>query len=1362
MFSDAKYFVPGTLKSTYEKIKCADGKFLYAHWKGTVIITRDPSLPPSRENSIICKDSLLVEGITKSLISTPQLDDEYSFLMENGKCIISSPEDQEGKREIIFKLNKAKRTDNLYHLPFYAMSEVQGNDPSQVTHTAGSASVEKITMDLAHLIYNHAQPLVLTKLFPHLEGQELSFCEACALAALKNKPYSTKPSTKYNKENLRTYIPKKELAQELEANLGVNTDLRRNRKQDTNKPFTDIAADGFTSPAKSVRDMKYVYVLVDTVTKMCYSFLTENKSDFKKEYIEWAKHIYNKTGKFPAYIRVDKGGELTSGDMMEFFSECGTKPSVTNTKQSNQNAFAERLIGVLWSKTKVLLTQCGLPLTYWCYAFAHVSVVYNHTPHRALNFKRPIDVAGVIPVDSLLRPFGCESYYYKPIGNKGELTGHRAIFLGFDNVKKGYNFLDLSTKKVVSSRTAIFRWKNFPFLIANKGVPLPHDFLAWPKPSVIRRQEERGGVSDLPPNTITITRDSLNDNQTTEWDTFRDPPSTIFNKAIETTLNNDKIDNKKNNIINKIGNWFKLTVPKPKDNNHKSNTNINAPLSEIKKHGNTPLDLPTPFYLPSISKPNEDTNNKNNKEKYTNSDEKYEVERILEHKKIGRGYRYLVKWDGYKSPTWVPGRNMIECDEALNKYFSTIDVKKSLTDDFENTTALDNDTTTKQRVLSRFQPPPLRPLTRHYKNKLGKINESNEESNKNDEEDTKHTDNQNDNNEDNDEGETTTYQIPLTKDIVPDTIATGGIPPVPEVNFTGTKIDPPPDYSGHHMFTTETLDLNKILSYAFSTQHGADLFEAILAEEKTSFETAPPSQTTMLKGNKVKEFVEAEERELTGILKHGTWEVVIRPKNRTPITCRWCYDIKRNNKNEIILHKARLVVHGYKQVEGVDFNKTFSSTAQMRTFRTIVMLAEAFDLDLTQYDISNAFLNGELEEEIYMEYPPGYEGEPGTCLKLLKGLYGLKQAARIWNKVLTQVLRKAGLEICKTEPGVLYHPTKMCFVCLHVDDIIVATDDKKLKATIVQLLKENFLVKELGKLTQFVGIEVIRTKGSITLRQTAYAERVWDRLKSFVNRYKSKSQSKTPNPSEKLSKLDVPINPDDSTLEYPFPSVVGSLMYLVTATRPDLMQPVVQLARFMAGWGQTHINAANKALKFMNNTKSNGIIFTKPPNFDGKLRIMCFSDSDWAGCPDTRRSTIGYTIVVCGGPISWKSSLHKTLAHSSCEAEYIALSEIGREIIWLCNFFDEIGVKYHRPQIFCDSASAIKWSEDPIQHQRTKHVEIDYYYIRDIIAKEKVDLFKIDTESNLADIFTKNVDTKTFNRLRPYLMGWKRVELTSI
>ena len=190
MFGNIKFFVPGTLKSVYKTIKCADGKFLYSYWEGTVILVRDPEKPPSTKNIIVYKNSLLVEGITKSLISVPALDHDYSFTMENGKCMIMSPcdPDNSNQRHLIYKIQKAAHTDNLYHLPFYTLSEIQGNLEEQVCSNA--ATVTPITMDLAHTIMNHAHENVCKMIWPHLKNQKLSFCEACALAGLKNKSYS--------------------------------------------------------------------------------------------------------------------------------------------------------------------------------------------------------------------------------------------------------------------------------------------------------------------------------------------------------------------------------------------------------------------------------------------------------------------------------------------------------------------------------------------------------------------------------------------------------------------------------------------------------------------------------------------------------------------------------------------------------------------------------------------------------------------------------------------------------------------------------------------------------------------------------------------------------------------------------------------------------------------------------------------------------------------------------------------------------------------------------------------------------------------------------------------------------------------
>ena len=225
------------------------------------------------------------------------------------------------------------------------------------------------------------------------------------------------------------------------------------------------------------------------------------------------------------------------------------------------------------------------------------------------------------------------------------------------------------------------------------------------------------------------------------------------------------------------------------------------------------------------------------------------------------------------------------------------------------------------------------------------------------------------------------------------------------------------------------------------------------------------------------EYIKAEFREIAGIRKHGTYEEVFIPKDRKPITCRWVYDLKRDSEGTIILFKARLVVHGFKQMEGIDFQKTFSSTIQMRTFRMLVAISVQLGMKLTQYDISNAFLNGTLKEEVYMDFPPGYsKGKEGKCWKLLKGLYGMKQASRLWQETLYAALKELGLSVCKTESGVLHYRRPktgdLVLVACWVDDLIISTKNERLRKLIENKLEEHFISKTLGPLSLYVGVVV--------------------------------------------------------------------------------------------------------------------------------------------------------------------------------------------------------------------------------------------------------------------------------------------------
>ena len=520
----------------------------------------------------------------------------------------------------------------------------------------------------------------------------------------------------------------------------------------------------------------------------------------------------------------------------------------------------------------------------------------------------------------------------------------------------------------------------------------------------------------------------------------------------------------------------------------------------------------------------------------------------------------------------------------------------------------------------------------------------------------------------------------------------------------------------------------------------------------------PKSQKEAYGSRFEQEFKDAEVRELKALYKHGTFEHVLCPPNRTPITCRWVYDFKRDGAGKIIMFKARLVVHGFKQVEGIDFTKTFSSTAQIRTFRMVLALAVNLDMKMTQYDISNAFLNADLKEEIYMQFPKGYPSKNSEeVIKLLKSLYGLKQASRYWQETLYGALKKANVVVCKTESGVLHGRTPsgdLVIVLCWVDDLVVISKNEQKRKEIVDILKKQFLVKTLGELSLYVGIILDRKEnGDIMVHQESYERRYTKKYLETDTR-----PCKVPAPTHgRLSAVDCPVtDADKAKITFPYMSATGSLLYSAICTRPDIMFAVVQLARFNANPGAVHVKANQQALRYVLGTIGQGLCFSKDKNFNGKITIKCFVDSDWGGCPDTRRSTVGYIIHVCGCPVSWKSRLMKTVALSSCEAEFMALTESIREVMWMCRFLDELGIPYEVPEVYCDSSSAINWASDPVQHQRNKHVEIRYYYCRDIVTAGKVHVMKVHTTKNHSDPLTKPVGVQLYDKFRPVMRGLKK------
>ena len=426
----------------------------------------------------------------------------------------------------------------------------------------------------------------------------------------------------------------------------------------------------------------------------------------------------------------------------------------------------------------------------------------------------------------------------------------------------------------------------------------------------------------------------------------------------------------------------------------------------------------------------------------------------------------------------------------------------------------------------------------------------------------------------------------------------------------------------------------------------------------------------------------------------------------------------------------------------------------------MVALSIIFDKPIWQYDVSNAFLNSKMDRDVYMQWPPGYENtlpkRKNTVIKLLKALYGLHQASRLWQKTLYEVLSKIGFLPCKTESGVLYKKSPEgkfgAMMTIWVDDVGLLCMNDKIRVDVEKILKDHFSISSEGLLSLYVGIVVEKDPNGkwINLHQGPYHEKS---VKKFIPEDYT-VLSVPANPNKRLTKLDSPVTQSDKDkVVYPYMNATGTQLYSAICTRPDIFYQTINLAKFNNNPGQEHVKASEDLFRYLKGTPNLGIKYTKPKFFDGKIEIRAFVDSDWAGCVDTRRSTIGFIIQIAGGPVSWKSKTIKTIAQSSCEAEFMGLTEVCRELMWLCNFLEELGVAFHTPKIYCDSQSAIYWSEDPIEHARNKHMEVKYYYVRDCVAQEKVRIFKILTTYQCADLLTKPLGKQIFDRLVPSAMG---------
>ena len=487
-----------------------------------------------------------------------------------------------------------------------------------------------------------------------------------------------------------------------------------------------------------------------------------------------------------------------------------------------------------------------------------------------------------------------------------------------------------------------------------------------------------------------------------------------------------------------------------------------------------------------------------------------------------------------------------------------------------------------------------------------------------------------------------------------------------------------------------------------------------------------------------KKWMDAMKSELQSMKQNQTWDLVKLPKGRKVVDCKWVFKIKPGDQDRPPRYKARLCARGFSQVYGIDFDETYAPVVKFTSIRVFLAKAILMKMTIHQMDVVTAFLNAPLDEDIFMRQAPGFAetGKEHLVCKLKRSIYGLKQSPRQWNKVIDEFLRNEGFKVIDADCCIYMknRDSKTIMVSLYVDDLMIASNCNTLCSNLKASLNKRFEMKDLGIVQVCLGLEFNwLPDGTCLLNQERYIGKV-------LERFNMETCKPIGCPIESGARLSKDMAP--KTLEeieamgkIPYRSAVGSLIYLVTGTRPDIAVATSTVAKYCENPGPLHWKAVKRILRYLQGTSDWGILFD--PKDD---TLVGYSDADWAGDIDSRRSTTGYLFTIGGVPVSWKSKKQATVALSTAEAEYMALSAATQEVSWLRKFLANFNFSLSESTvIFEDNQGCIALAKNPVSHDRTKHIDIRYHFIREQIEAKTIDVRYLPTEDMLADLLTKGM-----------------------
>ncbi|KAI7933571.1 hypothetical protein MJO28_009171 [Puccinia striiformis f. sp. tritici] len=507
--------------------------------------------------------------------------------------------------------------------------------------------------------------------------------------------------------------------------------------------------------------------------------------------------------------------------------------------------------------------------------------------------------------------------------------------------------------------------------------------------------------------------------------------------------------------------------------------------------------------------------------------------------------------------------------------------------------------------------------------------------------------------------------------------------------------------------------------------------------------TEPKSHNMAMRSPDHLKWKEAELKEISNMKKHQVWIERARCSSDSPIASTWAYRRKLGADNQVIEYKARICAQGFRQTFGINFELKYAPTGKAASLRLLLSFAVNEGLQIHQLDVRSAFLTCPLEDTVTPYPPQGYPCKEGTIFELKRAIYGLKQASLVWYKRLSGFLTSIGFYATLSDPCVFHRPAKpskpATWIYAHVDDLVIISSGPEIFKTEIE---SEFDIKYMGAAEFLLGMNIDRTQTGLHIHQTQYVER-----KIIEYGLDGCSPSSCPlNPRGHLKAATPQEIEELKSRGGNYRALVGSLNYLSVLTRPDISYAVSVLSQHLENPGIHHFRAAEQVFRYLSGTKQVGLVFNK----EATLSISAHVDSDWGNCPDTRRSATGYVVLTNKQLLSWKASRQSTVSLSSTEAEYKALSDLGREISWISSLLSELFLGYEPKNIpvGVDNQGAIDLARSEISQNsfRTKHMNIRLHFVRELITERLIILKYIRTNNNSADFLTKPTGRCTIRR----------------